>query len=199
MKPRWMVLTGAAVLLATTAWSEERTVPVRDVAVVQDGHGAARVFFRLGAISISQSTLIDRAVLTVPFTGDLADRAIELRVSPVTQAWAGNPSFDTPYDDSLSGRCEVDLRRGSGVANFDLTVALKESLEEGVFSDGFVLTARSEGATATDLARFGTLSGATLRLTTTTLPSGKPPWAMRGRNPQRPARHPVGSATGRTR
>ena len=87
MNPRWMVLTGAAVLLTTAAWGEERAVPVRDVTVVQDGHGSARVFFRLGAISVSQSTLINRAVLTVPFTGDVADREIELRVCPVTQAW----------------------------------------------------------------------------------------------------------------
>jgi len=171
MNARWLGLLGV-VLLAPAARGEERTLAIQDVTAVQDGHGSTRVFFRTATVPFSASSLLKRAVLTVPFTGAAQDARLELGLCPVTQAWRA-PSFETPFDASLAGRCTVDLRRGSGVATFDLTVPLKESLEEGVFSDGFVLLARS--SEAVDLSRFASLAGAVLRVSTMTLPSGWPP------------------------
>ncbi|MFN8179270.1 MAG: hypothetical protein U0167_15165 [bacterium] len=177
MNARTMAL-GAMIGLVTAsaAWGEELTASLRDVTVVQDGHGSARVFFRLTPIPFSERTVLERAVLTVPYAGTLEDRAIELRVCPVTRAWAGNPSWDTPFDRTLYARARVDLR-AAGVAALDLTVALKESLEHGVFADGFVLMARttSEGVPAGDLVRFAGLSAARVHVTTSVLPSGRAP------------------------
>lgn len=192
MKAHAMVLAWAAVLVATAAWSDGRTVAVQDVTAVQDGEGSTRIFFRLGEIPFSESTLVQRAVLRLPFTGSPTERDIELRVSPVTEA-RGTPSFETPYNEDLAGFCDVSFRGGSGVATFDLTVALKEQLEEGVFADGFVLIAQTaDGLSSSDLSRFGTLSGAQLSLTTLVLPSGKPPWARDGQGAaRRPAERGV--------
>ncbi|MFN8177683.1 MAG: hypothetical protein U0167_07145 [bacterium] len=120
--------------------------------------------------------MLERAVLTVPYAGAVEDRALELRACPVTRAWAGSPSWDTPFDRTLYARARLDLR-AAGVAALDLTVALKESLEHGVFADGFVLLARtaSEGVPAGDLVRFAGLSAARVHVITSVLPSGRAP------------------------
>ena len=174
MRAHLMFMAVAAWLFASSAWGESRTVPLQDVTAVENGAGSTRIFFRLGEIPFSESTLIRSAVLRLPFTGSARERDIELRVSPVTQAWS-TPSFDTPFDEDLSGHCDVSFRGGSGVAIFDLTVALKEQLEEGTFADGFVLIAYTEDRrTSADLSRFGTLTGGQLSLSTMVLPSGKP-------------------------
>ena len=182
------IVLGAAWLFASSAWCDDRTVALQSVTAVEDGAGSTRIFFRLGEVPFSQATLIQSAVLRVPFSGSPAERDIELRVSPVTQAWS-TPTFETPFDEDLSGRSDVSFRGGSGVATFDLTVALKEQLEEGTFADGFVLIAKTEtGRTSADLSRFGSLTGAQLSLKTTVLPSGRPPRGAHGGGATRPAR-----------
>jgi hypothetical protein len=112
------IFTAAAVVvvLASAAWGEERTVPLQDVVVVSDGHGAARVFFRLAEFPFNDATVIDRAILRVPYAGAAVGRTIELRVCPVTEAWAGMPSFETPFEGPLG-----TLRRGpaNGVGTRD--------------------------------------------------------------------------------
>jgi hypothetical protein len=59
---------------------------------------------------------------------------------------------------------------------FDVTVTIREILENGFSADGFVLTAASEteGVPVADLSRFGEFSGASLRVRTSALPSGRP-------------------------
>jgi hypothetical protein len=57
-----LLLATVAMLAAGSALAEQRTIAVRDATVVQGEEGVARVFFRLGEIPFSESTLIQRAV-----------------------------------------------------------------------------------------------------------------------------------------
>jgi hypothetical protein len=132
----------AGVLLAGAATSaEERVVALRDVTAIQDNRGSARVLFRTGSFSWDERRILESAVLTVPYSGLAEDRVTELRICPVTAARGGGGDWTTPFDEELYARGELDLRHGSGVMTFDLTVAPRAILEEGMTADGFVLTA----------------------------------------------------------
>lgn len=161
------------VVLASAVFGEERTVALREVTVVQNGRGLARVLFRLGEIEFSDRMIVERAVLTISHGGPAVDRRLELRICPVTGAWSG---WDTPFDEELGSRAFLDLR-GEGTAMFDFTVPLKELLEEGASFNGFVLTSGSEteGLPLADLARLGSLAGAQAKVAVNGLPSGLPP------------------------
>lgn len=174
MRSRTVVATMAMGLaLASSVVAEERTVPLRDVTVVQNGRGLARVLFRLGDIEFSDRTVVERAVVNMSHAGSAENRRLELRICPITGAWSG---WDTPFDEELGSRAFVDLR-GDGAVVFDFTVPLKELLEEGASFDGFVLTSGSEaeGLALADLARLGGLSGVQVKVAVNTLPSGWPP------------------------
>jgi hypothetical protein len=183
MRKHGVVAVVLALLAATMAWAEEVVVGLRDVSAVRDGRGAARVLFRTGALAVTERMWVQSAILTVPYSGVSEDRVNELRVCPVTAARGAGGDWMTPFDEELYARADLDLRRGSGLMAFDLTVPLREILEEGLASDGFVLTAadRASGLRVQDLGRLSELGGATLRVTTTTLPSGPPPaeWLAR--------------------
>ena len=171
-------------MVCASAFAEETTIALRDVTTVQDGRGSARVLFRTGALPASGGVLIESAVLRIPYTGAVAERAVELRVCPVTEAWQGGGRWDTGFDEELYSRGTLDLRRGSGVMSFDVTVALREIRENGFSADGFVLTATSEtsGVLVGDLSRLGDFSGASLLVKTSVLPSGRPSAAWLARH-----------------
>ncbi len=173
-------------LLGGTAFAGETVVALRDVTGVQDGRGASRVLFRTAALPPFQSSLIESAILTVPYSGSVADRTREVRVCPVTETWQGAARWNTAFDEELYARGTLDLRRGNGSMRFDVTVALREIVEHGLTADGFVLTGMAPGAgiPTEDAARLSDLSGARLMVRTIELPSGMPPpewFTRRGR------------------
>ncbi len=172
-------------LLGGTAFAGETVVALRDVTGVQDGHGASRVLFRTAALPSFEHRLIESAILSVPYAGSVVDRAREVRVCPVTEAWQGAARWNTAFDEELYARGTLDLRRGSGTMMFDVTVALREIVEHGLTADGFVLTGMAPGAgiPTEDATRLSDLSGARLTVRTIELPSGMPPpewFARRG-------------------
>jgi hypothetical protein len=180
---RRLVVWGAvAAMTVGGARGEEYTFPVHDVTVVQDGHGMARVLFRTGTLPASDRVLVERAVLTVPYAGAVGEGGIELRVCPVTASWSG---WSTPFDEELYARSEMDFARESGALSFDLTVAFQAMREHGLSADGFVVTVTEpeEGVPLQHLSRIAGLSGASVKVTTLTLPSGPPPpgWVERQR------------------
>ncbi|MFN8178430.1 MAG: hypothetical protein U0167_10885 [bacterium] len=175
---RGLAVVALALLWAGAVRSEEYAFGLQDVTVVQDGHGVARVLFRAGSLPASDHVLVERAVLTVPYAGAIEGRSVELRVCPVTAAWAHGADWTTPFDNEIYARSELDLTQGSGVMSFDLTVAFQAMREHGLSADGFVLTlgsGRAGGIPVQDLARLAGFTGASLRVTTTNLPSGAPP------------------------
>lgn len=167
----------AAIVSTGVAQADELSLPIQDAAVALDGRGSARIFFRVDNLPASPNVLVDRAMITVPYSGTVEDRSFELRVCPVTSAWGAQPSWDTPYDDELYARADFDLRRSAGAMSFDVTVAVNASREHGMFADGFVMTLgrdRARGIRVQDLGRLASLAGVTMKVTTTHLPSGRP-------------------------
>lgn len=169
-------------LAASTAVAEEVVFPVRDVAVVQDGNGSARVLVRTELPPPDDRVLVDRAILVLPWEGPAEERVIDLRVCPVTESWQGGGRWETPFDRELYSRATMDLHRGSGAISFDVTVALQAAREQGSATNGFVLTAADaeRGVVAADVARVRAGEGV-LRVWTTGLPTGPPPPAWQAR------------------
>ena len=179
---RWFFAFVTALSVSTVS-AAEHEVPLLDVTAVTSQRGAVRVLFRTAALPSMERELIESAVLTVPYSGAAAERSMELRVCPVTESWSGGGRFDVRFDDELYARGDFDLRRGSGVMTFDVTVPLREILEEGMSADGFVLTGMrvGDGIPGADVVRIAGLPGAVLHLRTIELPSGRPParWLAR--------------------
>lgn len=174
---RVAVLAFAAGLVASAVSAAEREIPLRDVTSVASQRGSVRILFRTATLPSMDREMIESAVLTVPYSGAVAERSMELRVCPVTEAWSGGGRFDVGFDEELYSRADLDLRRGGGVMTFDVTVPLREILEAGMLSDGFVLTGMraGDGIPGADVARIAGLPGAVLHLRTMELPSGRPP------------------------
>lgn len=180
---------GIALVLATLAAdarSAELVLSPRDINPIHDGEGASRILFRLDGVEVSDYRMISEAILEIPFSGSEQERHAELRVLPVTTAWIRGVGWDGgwerdggDFDEQIPARDRVDLRNGSGVARFDLTVAFREILEEGMFADGFILTEvhpDRAGLVQEDLGRW-LLQSASLTVKTRTLPTGRPPFA----------------------
>ncbi|HMB68322.1 MAG TPA: hypothetical protein VKU85_03390, partial [bacterium] len=135
---------------------------------------AARLLFREGAaVAALPDVTIWKATLSVPVTGTPADRTVSLRLHPITAAWsplgtdwnAGWTRAGGDYDEELFATAEVNYGSGTATAVFDVTAILKETLEHGMFADGYLLTVDPKdgaGLSVADLTRFGTLAGATL-------------------------------------
>ncbi len=170
--------------VAPSAFAAERTLAVRDVHVIEDGRGAARVLFRVGDVPSLDREAVLRATLRVPYAGAAEGRRMELRVSAVTTAWDAGRGWSggwrTPggdVDPELSARASADLSGSGGVAVFDLTSAFREIHEEGTFADGFLLTERHpsrEGLATEDVGRLD-FSRAVLELQTQTVLRRPPP------------------------
>jgi hypothetical protein len=147
---------------------------VRDVAVIQDGAGSARILFRASStISDLSEAIVSKAHLAITTTGAAEARALRVRVYSVTTVgwnslgatWTGWSGPGGDYDEELFASAELDFARGGATATFDVTAILKEVLESGMTADGFLLTvdpADGTGIASGDLTRFGTLSTATL-------------------------------------
>ncbi len=180
MRQNALILGLLALLAAGMTEATETEIGLRDVTVIHDGRGAARILFRTGALPISDRLVVDRAVLAVPWSGAAEERSLELRVCPVTTSWGG---WETDFDRELYARAEADLRRGPGMLSFDITMALRAIAEHGLTADGFVLIPGESrlGLTSEEVSRLASLAGASLRVTTTALPSGRPPAAWLAR------------------
>jgi hypothetical protein len=165
----------ALALTGSSSWAGvDRDGILEDVTVVNNGEGDHRILFRTSEMPFSEKTVIQRATLTLPYSGASEERALSLRIHPITESWRG---FDTEFDRDVYASAGADLNRGSGTDVFDMTSLMKEILEDGMTADGFVLTVASEereGLSEDDASRFASMEGAELKVTTTVLPSGHP-------------------------
>ena len=177
-----------SVFVASTVFAEGRVGTLSDVAVIQNGHGFARVLFRAGGLADLGNVAISGATLRISTVGVPQNRAFELRVHPVTRAW--NPAsvewtrgWTRPggdFDDELLSMARLDLRGGAAEVAFDVTGLMKEILESGMDAHGFILTVAPEegvGLRLEDLPRFAGLATASLDVRYRKMP---PPPSRRG-------------------
>jgi hypothetical protein len=119
--------------------------------------------------------VVSRASLSFTHVGAIADRVIRLRAHPVTTPWnpgtvswtAGWSRPGGDFDDNLYSVVEVDLRRGVGTVALDLTALVKEAVEGGMNTDGFILTVapgEGIGLPVADLVRFAALGTGSVEL-----------------------------------
>jgi hypothetical protein len=175
-----------ATLLATQAMAERLVRPVTDVTTIGGPVGACQVAFRCDPTITGGNVAVRQALVRFDLQGEPEDRALTVRVYPVTAPW----SFGVPrvvYDAELWSRTEVDLRH-SGPVVMDLTNLVKEIVEHGMTSYGFVVAAgpAAEGMTQGEAARFSGLSSATMEVTWRRTPES-PAEAQHGRQGQRKA------------
>jgi len=166
-----------SLLVSSASRATEVSVDFPVVLAVHNGRGEARILFRAAPIPFTERTVIERAILRIPFTGEAESRTLPLRVCLVTEDWSRGGTWDTRYDPFLLARGEANFRAGSGIATFDVTALLKEILEYGTYADGFVLTAGRkdrQGITVAEAARFASFESAELRIWTTMFPSKRP-------------------------
>ncbi len=171
----WTWCAIAAVSLTSVTRAEDRSAALRDLSVIQDGRGAARILFRIGELDLDDHTLIRRATLSVPVTTLPEERVLDLRLYPLSRSWDVTASWTAPwttaggdFDRELYSEARVDLRSGSSVAVFDVTSVLKEVLEEEVFADGFLLTDVTGGASGIRLTDVAALQLTTAALSVST-------------------------------
>jgi hypothetical protein len=179
-------LAAGSLLVAGTGWGASSEGAVRDVAVIQDGRGAARILLRAdAAITGLADVAISQATLTVTTAGIPEARTLRLRVYPITTtgwtlsaSWTGGWSrAGGDYDEEMFATADVDLSTGAGAAVFDVTSMLKEVLEAEMTADGFLITVDpvdGAGIPVTDLVRFGTLATATFDVRYRNVPPGRP-------------------------
>lgn len=167
------ILAGFALLMVANAHADDRGATLRDVAVIQNDQGAIRVLFRTDGLEGLGNVAISRATLTIPTVGVVQDRAVELRVYPVTRAWDPGSvdwyaGWDRPggdFDEEVVSVARLDLRSAMPEAVFDVTGPMKEILESEMEADGFILTVaptEGDGLLIDDLPRFGGLAAASL-------------------------------------
>ncbi|MFN8178133.1 MAG: hypothetical protein U0167_09395 [bacterium] len=173
---RAFAILGGALLLATASEARQATGGLQDVAVIQDGHGAARILFRLSnQVRTLSQIRVWKATLRVPLAGLPAGRELRLRAYPVTAAW--NPSTVSwtgwrrpggDFDDEVFAERTVDLRTGPTEVVLDVTGLVKEVVERRMPGDGFILSVDPRsgvGLPVADLPRFVGLGAATLQVT----------------------------------
>jgi hypothetical protein len=92
---------------------------------------------------------------------------LDLAVHPVLATWSpGAVTWSTDFDESVYGRTEVDLGR-TGPVSLDVTLLVKEMLEAGVATTGFVLTTAAPevpGLQSADLSRLANLASGTVEI-----------------------------------
>lgn len=167
-------LVGIALLVvATTASAIDVVVPVGNMAVLNNGAGAARVVFRPGAIELPENIAIGKATLSFSLPSIGEAKAVRVRLHPVTTAWtaglvtwsAGWSQPGGDFDLDLAADTEIIIGAG-GQASFDVTGILQE-IEAGYFADGFILTVPQEegiGLNVSDLPAFAAVGSATVNV-----------------------------------
>jgi hypothetical protein len=169
-----MTVLAAGVLLIGSAGADELTRSVTDVTTITDGQGSSRILFCLGSVIDVEDIAIRKAVLH--FRGSAAgERTVPLLVHPVTTSWSpGAVGWSTgwsreggDYDEAVYARVEADLSSSSEV-RIDVTSLMKEVLEAGLETDGFILTVdprEGMGIASGDMSSFSGLSSAMLEMT----------------------------------
>jgi hypothetical protein len=178
-------LAGILVVLAgPPSYGETLRLAVEDMTTVEDGAGNARVFFRMADPGSLGYVAISRASIQFDLAGTPRSGRLGLRVHPVAATWSpAAVAWSTDFDESVYCRTEVNLDR-SGPVSLDITLLVKEILESGSTSFGFVLTTQATEATGlqmTDLSRFANLGSATVEIKCRRTP---PPLALRNRSPR---------------
>jgi hypothetical protein len=162
-----VVLLGLA---AREASAEIRSIPIKDVTVIQDDRGVGRVLFRLNEPGRFDNLTVQRAILDVSYAPIEGDRVLDLAIHPVTTTWGDGVDWeigwDRPggdFDERLSSRARAEIRGRAGRLVFDLTVSMKEIFEGETFADGFIVTAaRADGIAPEDLALLENLGSSAL-------------------------------------
>lgn len=178
-------LAGILVALAgAPSYGETLRLAVQDMTTVEDGAGNARILFKMADPGNLGYVAISRASIQFDLTGTPRSGRLGLQVHPVTTTWSpGAVAWSTDFDESVYGRTEVDLGR-SGPVSLDITLLVKEILESGATSLGFVLTTQpseTTGLQSADLSRFANLGSATVEIKYRRTP---PPLALRNRSPR---------------
>ncbi|MGQ0720532.1 MAG: hypothetical protein ACT4PE_03035 [Candidatus Eiseniibacteriota bacterium] len=180
-----LMITLAVLLLAGTAAARQMSASVKDVTELLDGAGTARVLFRLEPAERLDGMLVSRATVTFQAVGAPTKGPLRLRVYPVTTVWsAGAVSWTSgwsraggDYDDEIYVPVEMDLSSGSATVELDLTPLVKEAVEGGAATDGFILTtdpAVASGIAAADVTGFFALSAAAVDIRCREAPSAGP-------------------------
>jgi hypothetical protein len=193
------VIALGAVLAAATASAESMSCSIGETGTIQSASGETRALFKVSGLDRLGSVALRRATLTIPYTLSRAeDRRVELRVMPVTTDWSsGSVSWDAGWtasggdcDEALYARGVADFSSTSGSVTFDVTVAMKELLEEGASFYGFLVTGRGAagGLASADAAVVGQLASATLDLSYKTTLGAPPGMGHRGRQKSRPVK-----------
>jgi hypothetical protein len=177
--------------LPSNARAETRTLSVGTVGTMVNETGETRYLFNVSGLDRMGLVQIRRATLTLPYTlATTAEREVNLRLMPLTTDWSGSVVSWTggwsraggDYDEELYSRARADLRNGSGLLTFDLTVPVKEMAEDGASLYGFLITVderEGEGLRSSDLALVQGLANASVEVTyrtTLTGPLGSARW-----------------------
>jgi hypothetical protein len=160
-----------------------------DVAWISNARGESRLLFRLDDLGDLRNAVIGRAVLHLPLVGEVARRTMQVQVHPVLSSWDAasvtwNGGWERPggdLHDELYVRRRVDLSRGEESLAIDLTLLLKEIVEDGMEAEGFVLTVppfEGDGLSVEDADQFMGVGQATLELAYRKVPN-PPPHAPR--------------------
>ena len=161
-------------LIAASVHASELQANVADVTTITDGAGHSRILFRGGPTEAMSDVAVRKASLRWTRTGGGVPQRIRLQIHPITTPWnaetvAWGRGWTRPggdFDESLYGRCELDLAAPE-VAQFDLTMVFKEILEHGHPAHGFLLTVDpADGLGLPDgvVELLGNLSAATLEV-----------------------------------
>jgi hypothetical protein len=168
MKTRWIVV-GAVIAASFTPPSSAETLrlAVKDVTTVQDGLGNSRVFFDMADPGVLGDVAVSSASVQFDLAGSSRVGTLDLAVHPVLATWSpGAATWSTDFDESVYDRTEVDLGR-TGPVSLDVTLLVKEMLEAGVATTGFVLTAavtEVPGLQSEDLSRLANLASGTVEI-----------------------------------
>jgi hypothetical protein len=194
----------AAMILGVSSASLAETIsdPVGAFGVMDDGEGHSRILFSLPDVddaSQDGNLVVGRATLTITVLGVPEDRSLALRIYPVTSPWmpgdvdwwTGWESPGGDIDSELYSRAQLDLSMGSSSVVFDMTMLVKEVVEDGQAFDGFLVTLDPEigiGIPSLDVDRFQGLSFSTLDMDALTIGSLPPAIADEIRSPARLSR-----------
>lgn len=163
----------SACLVAQASYADSLTRSIQDVTVISDAAGSSRVLIDVASIGDLGNVAISRATLTFTLSGSTGEGKVSLRLHPVTASWSpGSASWSSwsrpggDFEESVYTRTELDLGR-SGTVSIDATPLLKEMVEGGMTTYGFLLTADSgggDGLSSDAIGRLQNLGSATLEL-----------------------------------